>query len=248
MLGLAGARTVARMNVDRSSHLSPSARARASTLRALAVASAALFAALFSSTFATGVSQQRFERVLPPAEYAAALVRDGAALRALITVDDLFIAVYVALGLCFARTFAERHRSLSIAASVAVCAAGALDYAENHHILAMLAAAEAGVAPTIEALVERSRDSALKWMLGHAAFVFAGLCLRADTALERLFRAALVGVQLPVGALCWTLTGPAALLAANLGRAAGLVSGFAFIAWLAPRLVADDEPETSARA
>ncbi len=236
------------MNTVPSSQLSSAARDRATTLRALAVASAALFAALFGSTFVTGVSQQRFERVMPAAEYASALVRDATALRALITVDDLFIAVYVALGLSFARTFIARQPSLSLAASVAVCAAGALDFAENHHILAMLAGAEAGVAPTMEALVGRSRDSAIKWMLGHAAFVFAGLAMRADTAPKQIFRAALVGVQLPVGALCWTLAAPTALLAANVGRALGLLSGFAFIAWLAPQLVADGELETGARA
>jgi hypothetical protein len=235
------------MNPIAAPGLAPSASDRARTLRALAVASAALFAALFTSTFATGVSQQRFERVMPVADYGSALVRDSVALRALITVDDLFIAVYVALGLSFARTFAARNRPLSLAASVAVCAAGALDYAENHHILAMLAGAEAGVLPTMEALVGRSRDSALKWMLGHAAFVFAGIAMRADTAPKRLFRAALLGVQLPVGALCWTLSAPSTLFVANLGRAIGLVSGFAFIAWLAPQLVADGEPETSAR-
>lgn len=204
---------------------------------ALPYASAAagvLLAILCAITLATGVSQQWFEWVHPPDAYAARLVRDAGPLRAIVALDDLFIAAYVTatatLGVTLARGRLGPLHALVIAGGVF---AGVLDLEENHQLLAMLRLAERGIDLPLDALLRRSDLSQLKWMLGHLAFVLVGVVLPARDRLSRLLRGALVGWQLPIGALVWTVDAPALGAALVWLRYGAFLSGFAMIAWLA---------------
>lgn len=201
-----------------------------------AAASGALFTLLFATTVATGVSQQWFEVARPPAEYAAALVAAAGWLRALIAVDGLFIACYVATTLLFVTWLTGGRLSpLCVAIAAGGVAGGVLDLAENQHMLAMLALAERGIEPSAAELVTRMTQSSLKWMLAHASFFLLGLALVPRDGLERAFCFALLAVQLPVGALVWTASDPAVHRAAEWLRAMNLFTGFCFIAWCAAR-------------
>lgn len=209
------------------------------SLRHVSLASALLLTTLCALTLATGVSQQWFEWVRPPAVYAARLVQDAAALRAIIALDDVFIAAYVASAVLFVRflSTAKRDPLHAVAMGFSV-SAGVLDLAENHHLLVLLNLAEAGLPVPVEDILRRSQLSQLKWMLGHVAFAFLGLTIALDTALLRLLRGALIYLQLPLGALTWAVPDGPWLPVLVWLRYGSLISGFAAVAWLAraPRL------------
>jgi hypothetical protein len=219
---------------------------QARLLSKLAFASAAAFLVLFSVSLGSGVSQQWFEHVRVPEAYAAALREGAFILRALITLDDVFIALYVSTALLFARTLSRSDALLACCAGAAALTAGVLDYAENHHILAMLGAAELGLNPSLAELVQRESWSALKWMLAHFGFFLAGLAIRPRTPLVRIFRISLLAFQLPIGALAWTVPSPSWVVPIAIARAAGLFGGFVLIALLARDLARDDAPARDA--
>lgn len=206
-----------------------------SPLRGAAVAAAACLAGLLALTLLTGANQQAFEIVRAPADYAAGLLGTAAALRGVIALDDVFIAFYVSLTILLVRELPGAElallRTLIVAFGVA---AGVLDYAENHHILALLRASEAGQALPLSGLILREDMSSLKWLLGSLAFFLVGLCLPTHNAGLRLFRFALIYVQLPVGALALAVSDPpwAALL--HWARLLNVLAGFVLTAWLFP--------------
>jgi hypothetical protein len=200
----------------------------------LALAAAALFASLLAITLATGTSQQWFERARDPAAYAEALRAEKGALRLLVGVDDVFIAFYVAAALGFALRLGAGSRNPALVLSaLGALAAGVLDYAENHDILALADLASAGIDPDPARLASRATASSVKWMLAHGAFFLFAFGLEGRDALTRALRAALVFVQLPVGALVLTASDPGLHLAAEVLRALNLFTGFLAIAWLA---------------
>ena len=205
-------------------------------LRHVSLASALLLTTLCALTLATGVSQQWFEWVRPPAAYAARLVHDAMALRAIIALDDVFIAAYVASAVLFVRFLGEPAREPLHAVALGFSvAAGVLDLAENHHLLSLLTLAEAGLPVPVEDILLRSQLSQLKWMLGHVAFAFLGLTLTLERPLARLLRFALVYVQLPLGALTWAASFGPWLPTLVWLRYGALISGFAAVTWLASR-------------
>jgi hypothetical protein len=197
----------------------------------LALGAAALFAALLVISLATGTSPQWFERAHEPAAYAAALRAEEGALRLLVGVDDVFVAFYVTTALGFAlQRGAARNLAL---AALGALAAGVLDWAENHDILALADLAAAGIEPDPGRLASRATASSVKWMLAHGAFFGFAFGLEGRDALTRALRFALVFVQLPVGALVLAAGDPRLHLAAEVLRAANLFSGFLALAWLA---------------
>lgn len=216
-----------------------------SVLRWSSTAAAILLLTLCAITAITGVSQQRFEWVQLPDAYAAALVAQGGWLRAIVALDDLFIAAYVLATLALARKIANgRWGPVTVAIAVGGVAAGLLDLHENHDLMSMLRWTELGGALSPESIVERSDLSQLKWMIGHLAFVGVGASWpRRDGWLDKVLVASLIGVQLPIGALVWTLSDPAWIEVAIWARYGSFLSGFAVIAWMArPRSVSRSAP------
>jgi hypothetical protein len=80
--------------------------------------------------------------------------------------------------------------------------------------------------------------SAVKWLIAHISFFLFGLLISGRMPFVRLFRWALLAVQLPIGAAVWTVTAPGAAIALEWLRALNLLTGFAVIAWLARRPLA----------
>ena len=119
-------------------------------------------------------------------------------------------------------------------------AAAVLDFSENHHILAMLRAAQAGLEPPLVQLFLREDFSALKWLLGQLAFVLVGLALPPRTWALRLFRFALLGVQMPVGVLALCVSVQPWAEALHWARLLNVLAGFLLVAALLPSLRADD--------
>ena len=206
---------------------------RRSSLAWCSAVAGALLLILCLMTALSGVSQQSFEWVAPAEEYGRRLVHDGPWLRWIIAVDDLFVAAYVLATVLLAeRLHRERGRLLPTAIAVAGVTAGVLDVIENHDLLTMLRWVETGGTLDDASIVARSVLSQTKWLLGHLAFVAVGVLWRGRTPADRVLIASLIGFQLPVGALCWTLEDPSSLAALIWIRYGAFLAGFGTLAWL----------------
>src|SRR5262245_2777813 len=116
---------------------------------ALAAAACGCLVVMVGITAISGVSQETFEIVRAPAIYAAELRAYAAPLRALFGVDTVFAVLYTTLLISFARRLITDDNRLLIAVAIgATLATGALDMVEDHHILAMLRGAQAGIEPS----------------------------------------------------------------------------------------------------
>lgn len=202
------------------------------TLAGASFAAGVLLATLCAIIVLTGVSQQRFEWVQPPAAYAARLLEDASPLRLTIAIDDLFIVAYTVATIALARAIGA-PKAISIVIGCGGIAAGLLDLHENHQILALLRMAEQGTPLSAEVILSRSELSQLKWLIGHATFVLVGLSLPTSrTRLERSLVVSLVVFQLPVGVLVWVTSGVAFEVLVWV-RYASFLAGFFVIGALA---------------
>ncbi len=190
-----------------------------------------------------GANPQALEMVQSTQRYRAILLENPSGLRALLCVDDLFVAAYVSTtALLAARLARGRFTPLHWILLIGGCAAGVLDLHENHSLLSMLRWAELDRPIPDREIFRRSELSQLKWMLGHVAFVAAGLSLRGKGVVFRVLRFSLIFVQLPIGALAWTVESPLHEVVLWI-RYFAFISGFATIAWL---FAYEDERDTPA--
>lgn len=211
----------------------PMRRDDSTTLRAASLLAAVLLAILCGLVASTGVSQQTFEWVAPPAAYGSGLEKDATWLRLIIGIDDLFIAAYVTATLVLANRLARFGWSaMTVTIAVLGLAAGLLDLHENHELLALIRWVESGGTVSAETIITRSELSQLKWMLGHLAFVLVGACWRERGTIDRVLVVSLVFVQLPLGAATWVLADPSSIAVATWARYGSFLAGFATIAWL----------------
>lgn len=198
-----------------------------------ALASGLLLTLMVAIGVATGVSQQSFELFARPELYARNLTAAAGPLRLIIGLDNIFIALYTTMVLLTAGAFySDKTRVLIAVFACAGVAAGALDYLENHDILTMLSAAEAGIVPTAGDLQRRAVASMLKWHLGYFSFFLLAFAFPARSPFEKAFKFSLLCVQLPVGVFYYILEGSAAGEALFYARYGNLVAGFLVFAWL----------------
>jgi hypothetical protein len=160
-------------------------------------ASGLLFAALVVMQVATGAAQQLFEVVRPPAAYAAALLAHAGWLKVVIAVDDIFIGCYVGAAVFGALALPRRAATwLVLAGGVLV---GLLDLEENHHMLALLRAAEYGLPLALGDIIRRMDFSSAKFALGHLSFFFLAFLVPGSGAGARALRVLCGAIQLPLG-------------------------------------------------
>jgi hypothetical protein len=110
----------------------------------LAGAAGAVLLVLTAVSFATGALQEPYVHVRPSAEYTASLLAHAGALRMVLAIDVAFVVLYTAFFTALARYLRELGRPFTGLALGVIVLAALLDFAENHHILALLAAAEQG--------------------------------------------------------------------------------------------------------
>jgi hypothetical protein len=197
-------------------------------------ASAALFLILVLLQLGTGAAQHQFEVFQPPDLYAARLLAHAGPLRAVIALDDIFIVAYV--GATTLTVLALGGGPVGALVALGGLTAGWLDLTENHHMLALLRAAENAVLPAPADLIHRMTDSSLKWAAGHAAFFLLALRVPGRSPLPRAVRAG-CAVQLPIGMAGVVYD---RLLWLQLLRAALLLAGFILIAALTARAARED--------
>ncbi len=192
-------------HVGASSNLAP--------MRAFAAASALCLVAMLCLSWSTGLNVQHFERVSTPAFWTESFLAHAWHLRWLTVFDDVFVACYVTTTLLLvqllraeAPTGARMHALGPWITGMAM-AVGLLDLMENHHVLSLLHAVEQGQTVSHDTMVSREWLSSVKWLLGHVAFCLMGAALWFDALPWKLFRASLIGWQLPVGAAALALAG-----------------------------------------
>src|SRR5450432_225950 len=101
----------------------------------------------------TGASQEAFEHVAPPNVYAHEILQHADALRAVFALDIAFLILYTSFFAALAKYLGERGRPFVRLALAFMVATAVLDIIEDHHIVAMLDAAEKGIAPSATEIV-----------------------------------------------------------------------------------------------
>jgi hypothetical protein len=160
--------------------------------------------------FTTGVGQDPLQFVHPVEEYARLLLKNPAALRACLGLDNFFImfysTVFVLLGLLLVRAGASRPL-VAVALSL-LFLLSLLDMIENFHFMAMLARAEQGSLPSPREIELQHIETLLKFHVSYLGLFVLGLALPRRTAAQRWLANLSCFVQLPVGVLVY-VTPPA---------------------------------------
>jgi hypothetical protein len=199
---------------------------------ALVVATAAVLAVMGIITLTTGVTQEAHEWYQPPATYAAGLLEQPGLLRLLFALDVGFLVLYTAFFAAFADHLTRLGRRFVGLALGAMIATAGLDIVENHHILSLLAVAEAGRPIEDDAIVFQQTLSATKFSVSYVALVLFGLAVPRDTRLGIALAAFLVVGTLATGILGYAAP-PAWREQLDGGRWIGFLGGFVLAAaWL----------------
>jgi hypothetical protein len=192
----------------------------------LALAALACLVAMLAITIVTGISQETFEVVRPSGEYAADLRAHDGAVRALFAIDSAFLVVYAAFFLVFGRrVVTDETRTLISVATAFILITAFLDMVEDHHILAMLAAARGGADPSAAEVVTQHLVSQVKFNASYLALFLFGLAIPRQTTLG-----VILSLFLTVGTLLqgvWLYMAPPSLLpAGNVARGLGYILAF----------------------
>ena len=198
----------------------------------LAVASGAVLVVMVAVTLTTGVSQEAHERYQPPVAYAQSLLVRPGALRLVFGLDVGFLVLYTAFFAALADHLTRLGRPFVRLALGAMVATAVLDIVEDHHILSLLAVAEAGRPIDDGAIVFQQVLSATKFSISYLALVLFGLAVPRDTRLGVVLAVFLVAGTLISGVLGYAAP-PAWRDQLDGGRAFGFLIGFALAAaWL----------------
>jgi hypothetical protein len=185
--------------------------------------------AMAAVSLVAGVSQETFEIVREPREYAGLLVKNASAVRALFGIDSAFLVLYSAFFVVFVRRIAtERTRSWLWVALVFLLFTAVLDMVEDHHILALLYSAELAREPAWEQLTFQHTLSSVKFNVSYVGLFLLGMGVPRETwAGWGLTLLLTVGTVLQ-GA--WLYAAPPEMLpTGNLGRHFGYVLGFLLV-------------------
>jgi hypothetical protein len=199
---------------------------------ALAAATAAVLLVMGLITLVTGVSQEAHEWYQPPAVYAASLVSRPGTLRVLFGLDIGFVVLYTAFFAALSDHLSRLGRPFVWLALGAMITTAAIDFVEDHHILSLLAVAEAGRPIDDGAIVFQQVLSSTKFSISYLALVMFGLAIPRDTWLGIVLAVFLIAGTLASGMLGYAMP-PAAREQLDGGRWIGFLLGFALAAaWL----------------
>ncbi|MCG6858295.1 MAG: hypothetical protein LJE67_09525 [Salaquimonas sp.] len=155
----------------------------AATLTALVLLVAAVMAA---ATASPPASQELFETISAPADYAARLVATDAGLRVVLFIDGLFMLAYTtAIGFA-ALAFRDNNRPAAWLAGCGIVVVMILDALENTTMAGSLDIAGLTGALTLERIATQASISAMKWQIAAATLVATSFVLPSATLLEKL--------------------------------------------------------------
>jgi hypothetical protein len=198
----------------------------------LAGAAGAVLVVMTVLSLSTGATQELHEHIALPEAYALGLLAHAGALRGLMALDIAFLILYTAFFAALAAYLQELGRPFTRLALAAMIACALLDIIEDHHILAMLRAAELGELPGVNHIAFQAVESATKFSCSFASLVLFGIAIPRTTKLGWVLAVFLVAGTL-VSAIVGFALGPAQEHAFDAGRWIGFLAGFALaIAWL----------------
>lgn len=175
------------------------------TLRVSAWLACAMVVGMIAIFLLTGVGQDPLQFVHPVEEYGRILLRNPAALRACLALDNGFIVLYstvfLTLGVILLRL--GQSRALTLVATGLLLGLGLLDMIENFHFMVMLAGAEQGIFPSAVEISLQVFESLFKFHVSYLGLFLLGLVLPRRNARERLLANLSLFVQLPVGILIY---------------------------------------------
>lgn len=197
------------------------------SLTALA-AGLALAGMLMVTLMNSGLTAQDFEAFAAPDAFASSLLAAEGPLRAIITLDNLFLIFYTA-AFVFVATAAwgKRNRLLVIVALGALMVTSYLDLNENHSIMVFIAMANQGIAISPETLMRHDVLSQLKFHSSYLSFFLLAFVLPDKTLTEKILRWSLWLVFAPIGILVYTYPSPTM----SLLRYLLMLSGLLLLAW-----------------
>lgn len=197
------------------------------TLLALAGA-IALAGMLGVSLTQGGITAQHFEVFNDPQTYSAQLLANEGSLRAILTFDSIFLALYTGAVLCTALAVKNDENAWLIAVSVGALALTTfLDIHENQELLSFLQMAKVNLAPTVDMLHDRVLWSAVKFNSSYLSFFLLAFALPDKTTLEKILRISLWVAFLPIGVLVYTFPHPLF----GLARYALMLGGLLMLSW-----------------
>ena len=203
------------------------------SLRRCAVLCGILVVGMLAVFVSTGIGQDPLQYVHPVNEYMALLLRNPPVLRAVIGLDDLFIVAYGAVFVLFTLQLWQHgvSRLLLTVALTLLLATALLDMIENFHFLAMLAAAEQGLAPGPAEIGWQAVQSMFKFHVSYLGLFVLGLAVPRDTRAQRLLAGLLLFVQAPVGVAIYVVPRELAVPLVFL-RFAFFLASFVLVAWM----------------
>ena len=196
----------------------------------LAVATAAVLIAMVAVGMATGATQELHEHFMLPGDYALALQQHASGLRVLIALDIAFLVLYTAFFVALAGYLSGRpFVRIALAAMIATAV---LDIIEDHHILAMLNAANHEVVPNATFILLQEVESATKFSMSYLGLVLFGLAIPRTTKLAIALALFLV-VGTLIGAVIAYAVPPSTAASFASGQWIGFLVGLALaVAWL----------------
>ena len=198
----------------------------------LAGAGAAVLLVMTALSLSTGATQELHEHIALPEVYAMHLLAHAGALRGLMALDIAFLVLYTCFFAALAGYLRELGRPFTRLALGAMIACALLDVIEDHHILAMLRAAELGELPSAGAIAFQAVESATKFSVSFGSLVLFGLAVPRTTKLGWVLAAFLVAGTL-LSAIAGYAVNPALEASFDSGRWLGFLAGFVLaIAWL----------------
>jgi len=195
-------------------------------------ASAAVLVVMTVLSFATGATQEIHEHIALPEVYAMHLLAHAGALRGLMALDIAFLVLYSCFFAALAAYLRELGRPFTHLALGALLACALLDVIEDHHILALLRAAELGELPSPGHIAFQAIESATKFSVSFGGLVLFGLAVPRTTKLGWVLAAFLI-VGTLISAIAGYALGPDLEASFDSGRWVGFLAGFGLaIAWL----------------
>lgn len=134
----------------------------------------------------SGASQEPFENIADPGDYASGLLSAQAGLRTILFIDSLFILTYLtAIGFATA-AFASKCRPAAWLGGLSILAVAILDMLENAVMAQSLDIAVLGAAITVERIAWQTSVSAMKWQMAALALFSVSFIMPDESLLERL--------------------------------------------------------------
>lgn len=203
----------------------------------LSIAAGLCILTMFLITIFTSVAQEPFELVHPANVYTSKLVASEGPLRAIFTVDFVFITVFITLFIYLTQYLKGSNRILNAVADASLAAmlvCGFLDYFEDIHILTMLRSATNGLSVEQFDISFQMLISTLKFVASYLSMFLLAFILPDKTLAEKILKYSLWFVLLPVGILVYTA--PENLHQVfNLIRFVFMISGFFLLAYIFSR-------------